>query len=1201
MLAATVIGRSFSPGFVSMTGPYKNAACHQALVVVAAIMVCLIWPELDRTPARGQQPREPAGALAKLYVADGLTLRLFAAEPMVRQPVTMTVDERGRVWVIQYLQYPEPAGLKRVSGDRYDRIRYDRRPDPPPFGPVGADRVTILEDTDRDGRADRADDFVNGLNLASGLALGPDGVWILQSPYLLFYPDRDRDDRPDGDPEVRLTGFGLDDAHSVANSLQWGPDGWLYGAHGSTVNADVRGIQFQQGIWRYHPRQDRFELFSEGGGNTYGLDFDSTGNAIAGTNWGIPGLHQMQGAYHVKIFGKHGALHNPYAFGYFPHMPHHGAPIGKLSVGGVFYHAARWPKRFHGKYLAANPLNHALYSIEVRPHGSTFSTHFHERLMWSEDPWFQPVDLALDVDGSLLVADWYDGNINYQRTYRDRANFDVQRGRIYRISAASSSRTIAVPPDSGGASLVEKLRDSNIVRVRQTLESLSARADPRLGDAFKQQFIATADDREALHALWALNQCGRFADDRELWAAGLSHRAASVRSWTVRLLGDRGHVDSRLRDQLVTLARRDSDMLVLAQLACTARRLPGPDCLAIASELMRRDAGAADPYLPLLLWWAVESKAVEYAPQIQGWLSVRECWEHPLVRKTLVPRLARRYAALGGDLGFGYCTRLLSQAPTAGDVERVIESMEQQLEGLRQDRWPAELKDQISRLWQASDHALPLVLFSLRMGNPDALAESLRRMSHSDVPLADRQTLIRAVAHLGKREALDSLIALLQNPEPDSIRSAALSALASFSGELPGRVIMDRYKGLDPALREQARQLLYRRPSWSLTLLHSIDRGELSAVQIPYQELSLLLQHNSVPIRSLVEKHWGKFRLQTPEAKRRRMLEVGKLVKANAGDASHGKQHFSNTCAKCHRLHGEGEVVGPDLTPYPRHQLAYLLLHTIDPNAVIRPAYQAVVIATTDGRILTGRIAEQSEKTITLLDAKNNRTLLAREAIERLQDGPQSLMPEKQLGEMSAAQIRDLFAYLQSKASEPLDHDLSTLECLRSGFDRPTSEWTLTDNGTLTAPRYLAKGGNPTGWLQLNDASGGRMAVVLPDSWCGDLTSFRDGTLSFDARTVDSKSGSPHPTFGLIEITGAGQTVRADAAGPGAKVPGTSWTGYQIVLSHERFQLDPNRWSDILRDVQRIVIRMEGFGNANEVMGLDNVSLKPAVGHQGNR
>jgi hypothetical protein len=159
--------------------------------------------------------------------ADGFAVKLVAAEPVVRQPVAIEFDERGRLWVVQYLQYPNPAGLKRVTVDRYSRTAYDRVPEPPPRGPKGADRITILSDFDADGRARRAKDFVAGLNLASGVAFGHGVVFVLQVPYLLFYPDRDRDDVPDGDPEVLLSGFGMEDAHAVANSLTWGPDGWL--------------------------------------------------------------------------------------------------------------------------------------------------------------------------------------------------------------------------------------------------------------------------------------------------------------------------------------------------------------------------------------------------------------------------------------------------------------------------------------------------------------------------------------------------------------------------------------------------------------------------------------------------------------------------------------------------------------------------------------------------------------------------------------------------------------------------------------------------------------------------------------------------------------------------------------------------------------------------------------------------------------
>src|SRR5690349_24008248 len=114
-----------------------------------------------------------------MTVAEGLAVRPVASEPLVRQPVAIDFDDRGRLWVIQYLQYPNPAGLKRVQVDRYSRTVYDRVPDPPPRGPKGADRITILEDTDGDGRAGKFKDFVSGLNLTSGIAFGYGGVFVL--------------------------------------------------------------------------------------------------------------------------------------------------------------------------------------------------------------------------------------------------------------------------------------------------------------------------------------------------------------------------------------------------------------------------------------------------------------------------------------------------------------------------------------------------------------------------------------------------------------------------------------------------------------------------------------------------------------------------------------------------------------------------------------------------------------------------------------------------------------------------------------------------------------------------------------------------------------------------------------------------------------------------------------------------------------
>ena len=201
----------------------------------------------------GSKPLPPAETVKNFKLADGLAMQVVAHEPAVAQPLNIHFDERGRLWVVQYLQYPFPAGLKIVEYDKYLRAIFDKVPAPPPNHFRGKDKITIHEDTDGDGVFDKHKTFLEGLNMARSVITGRGGAWVLMPPYLLFYPDKNGDDIPDGNPEVHLSGFGIEDTHSGANSLRWGPDGWIYGAHGSTCTAEVKGIKFLgQAIWRYH-------------------------------------------------------------------------------------------------------------------------------------------------------------------------------------------------------------------------------------------------------------------------------------------------------------------------------------------------------------------------------------------------------------------------------------------------------------------------------------------------------------------------------------------------------------------------------------------------------------------------------------------------------------------------------------------------------------------------------------------------------------------------------------------------------------------------------------------------------------------------------------------------------------------------------------------------------------------------------------
>ncbi|MGH7138386.1 MAG: PVC-type heme-binding CxxCH protein, partial [Pirellulales bacterium] len=567
-------------------------------------------------------------------MADGLELKLFAAEPLVRQPVSMSFDHRGRLWVLQYLQYPNPNGLKPTAIDEYLRTKYDRLPEPPPRGPQGNDRITILEDVDGDGRVDRAKEFLSGLNLASGMALGYEGVFVAQPPYLLFYADRNHDDVPDGDPEVLLTGFGMEDAHAFANSLTWGPDGWLYGAQGSTVTADIRGIGFQQGIWRYHVPTKRFELFAEGGGNTWGIDFDRHGQLFAGGNTSEPLCHHVQGAYYIKGFGKHGPLHNPFAFGYFNPVKHVGFLGTALTGGCVIYQGGLFSARFHDVCIYPNLRANAMRVATVVPVGSTFETHYQEDFAVSSDVWFRPVDCLVGPDGALYAADWCDVNISHTNP-QDRSQWyppSRDDGRIWRFVPTGTNPRPMEPlalEERASSDLVKLLGHRNTWYSREARRILGERRDRSVVALLRPQIFGS-DEQLGLESLWAVYVSGGFDD--ALAVELLSHPSSAVRAWTIRLQGDERHLSTFLAARLVELAEHESDATVRSQLACTAKRLSGAQALPIIERMLRRDEDVLDAHIPLLLWWAVEDKALSDRAAVLHLVSDKTAWQHSLMR-----------------------------------------------------------------------------------------------------------------------------------------------------------------------------------------------------------------------------------------------------------------------------------------------------------------------------------------------------------------------------------------------------------------------------------------------------------------------------------------------------------------------------------------------------------------------------------------
>ncbi len=1047
-----------------------------------------------------QTALSPRESMDHFKVPDDLQVDLVLAEPIVSQPLFMNFDERGRLWVMQYLQYPEPEGLKLLSKDQWWRAVYDKVPLPPPHGDKGKDKITIHEDTDGDGIYDKHKTFVDGLNIATSFVQGRGGVWVLNPPYLLFYPDKNGDDVPDGDPEVHLSGFGLEDTHSVINSLRWGPDGWLYAAQGSTVSASVKAGQasaergarnaeqkgntglpasygsalrapsselppvFSQGqnIWRYHPETKRYEIFSEGGGNAFGLEIDSAGRAFSGHNGGnTRGFHYMQGAYLQKGFTKHGPLGNPYAFGYFPAMEHHNVP--RFTHEFVIYEGAdaplALPEKYRGKLFgSAAILNHVVIS-DVERVGSTFKTKDIGYAIESADTWFRPVDTKDGPDGAIYVADWYDGQLAHTANYQ--GGLDRDHGRIYRIrpkgdlaflrsggrkppesannkTGTSEAATRGLTPPAPKADLrkltspqlVALLSHANRWHREAARRVLADRKDASIVPALKQKLFAEKG-QTATESLWALHLSGGLDEATALKA--IDHPEPQVRLWTVRLLGDDRRLPSDIAIRVANRALTEPNIEVRCQYAATARRLPADQSLPIVRSLMTRDEDATDPRQPLMIWWAVEAavsaelgarSAEQKNTTGSDDASLRapssalrvfddeSLWSRPLVQKEILPRLMRRFAATGQRADLAICAQLLNQSRTPETTKALMQGFEEAFQGRSLNNVPADL---VAALSAAGGGSLSL---KIRQQDASAIEEALKIIADEKAPSGKRAEYATLFGEVKQPKSVPVLLETLSKTSDDGLKAAILSTLPAYGDDRIANEVLKQYGQMTDDIRAVAQSLLVARKPWSLALVEAVDRGDIGAKTLPVETVRQLTVHRDERLASLIAKHWGSVDGATT-TEMQAQLEKYQTILSGPGDPYPGKKLYVQMCGKCHTLHATGGKIGPDLTTYKRDDVRRMLLNVINPSAEIREGFETLIAVLNDGRVVTGFLVEQDPQSVSLRSTDGQTVTLSRADIDELIPQKKSLMPEGQLKDLTDDQVRNLFAYLRS--TQPLN------------------------------------------------------------------------------------------------------------------------------------------------------------------------------------
>ncbi|HEV7223633.1 MAG TPA: c-type cytochrome, partial [Pirellulales bacterium] len=715
---------------------------------------------------------------------------------------------------------------------------------------------------------------------------------------------------------------------------------------GSTVSGDVLrpGIDKKpvhsmgQLIWRYHPESKRYEIFGEGGGNTFGIEIDSKGRIFSGHNGGdTRGFHYVQGGYSQKGFSKHGPLSNPFTFGYFPAMKH--ANVPRFTHAFAIYEGAALPEAYRGRLFGVAPLQSHVVMSEVSPDGSTFQTKDVGLAIESKDDWFRPVNVMVGPDGAIYVCDMYEAQIAHLRHHEGK--IDSGSGRIYRLKAkgAAPLKPFDLSKRSS-AELVELLDHENKWFRRQALRLLGDRKDASLVPALLAKLEA---DRAqgALEALWALNLSGGF--NEAVAAKTLNHANPSVRSWTVRLLGDAGPLSPSIAPKLAALAGSEPNVEVRSQLASTAKRLPAEQALPIVRQLISHAGDAADAHLPLLIWWAIEAKAADDQAAVLGLFADKTVWQAPLAEKHLLHRVMRRFAATGARSDLVACAKLLALSPDQEHSRMLMRGFEEAYQGRPLTGLPTELIEAMSKVGGQS------LALGLRQGKPEAIDKALAIVADDKADGNERLQYIQIFGEVKAPKSVPALLGVVRDTADDGLRMTALTSLQPYSDPSIPAAVIELYGKFTEDARSAAQTLLASRKPWALELVQALDDGKIDPATIPLDTARKLTVFRDDRIAQSIAKHWGTIEGATTAEMQRQIERLRDVVAAGSGSPYPGKKLFKETCAKCHRLFDDGGQIGPDLTSYKRDDVANMLINIVNPSAEVREGFETYQALTDDG------------------------------------------------------------------------------------------------------------------------------------------------------------------------------------------------------------------------------------------------------------
>jgi putative membrane-bound dehydrogenase-like protein len=961
---------------------------------------------------RGQAgPLAADEALASFELEPGYRIELAAAEPLIRSPVAIAFDERGRMFVVENRGYPDP-----LDGSA-------------PAAPRGV--VALLEDTDRDGRFDTRTDFATGLTYPNGVMPWDGGVFVTCAPDLLYL----KDTNGDGVADVRrvvLTGFAATRTGQIRFSHPTlGLDNWMYltgGLNGGRVTApdhpERPAVEFTNSDSRFNPVTSAFEL--TGGQGQFGQTFDDYGRRFICDNR-HPVWHavleprylsrnpHLASSTTVQEVAKSGAdaLVWPLSAdmttaSFIPALmsaPHAGT---FTAASGVHIHRGDALPRGHEGSLFICESAQNLVQRQIRSaSGVTFTSRPARQgaeFLASRDNWFRPVFSANGPDGALYIVDMYRKVIDHPQYVPEgsRALLDFEagreRGRIYRVVARGWTRD-ARPIDLGrmsAAELSRTLEHSNAWWREAAQRLLVERGDPGAIPRLRTLAATGRSDVARIHALWTLD--GLRALDATDIATALEDRQAPVRENAVRLGEARLPASADLRTRVVRLAE-DPDDRVRFQVALALGETDDPRAIPALASIARRDGD--QPWMRVAILSAIKNRSNAFLESFVSSPSSSAAVKAAVMRD------------LGQLFGTGETTercldlilQIVEPSPELGWQLAALSGIAQ---GVRARGLGGDSRSAFMTLLAADSPKARLASERVEALLLRASATALDQAASADVRLA-------AVTLLGQtdyRLAGKTLETLLAPRSSSELQGAAVRALA----QLPGRdgtaylVEPARWAAFTPQLREAVLSALMAEERHLLLLLDAVDSRSIAVTAVGPSRRTRLMTHRNPAIqqraRALFAVIGSADRMQVYEALRASVLK-------RTGNPANGKPIFDSRCATCHAFDGAGGRLGPDLSGIRNQPADAILLHALVPDYEIAPGYDAYIVETRDGQTIFGRLESEAPNSLTLRDASSQQHVILRSTVIRMSAAKNSLMPNELERGLSDQDLADLLGYLK--------------------------------------------------------------------------------------------------------------------------------------------------------------------------------------------